>query len=86
MRFSTIIVVALLLLALVLYWVPIRFDSGGETVILGGYPWIAPSEQARSTFLSLGVALTVMFAALIVFEVKMSKDLESSESEESLEG
>lgn len=86
MRFSTTVVMALLLLALVLYWVPIKFDFGGETVILGGYPWVAPSEQARSTFLSLGVVLTVMFMALIVFEVKMSKDLESSESEESLGG
>lgn len=85
MRFSAIVVVMLLLLALILYWVPIKLSFGDETMILGGYPWVAPTEQAKSTFISLGVVLTVIFAALIIFEIKMSKDLEGSESEESLE-
>ncbi|MEM1509500.1 MAG: hypothetical protein QW291_07570 [Thermofilaceae archaeon] len=85
MRFSAIIVITLLSLALILYWVPIKLGSGDEMVILGGYPWIAPTEQARSTFISLGLVLTAIFAALIIFEIKISKDLEGSESEEGLE-
>lgn len=44
-------------------------------MILGGYPWHAPSAKARDTFVALGVALTVVAAILIALAIKFDKDL-----------
>ena len=81
MRPATTLVIALLALALILYWTPISIPLGDTVLILGGYPWQAPTPQARSIFINVGIALTVVAAALAALAVKFGRDLEEDERE-----
>lgn len=81
MRATTILVIVLLAMALVLYWTPISIPLGDTRIIIGGYPWQAPTPQARSVFINIGIALTVLAAVLAALAVKFGRDLEGDEWE-----
>lgn len=65
MRVTAVIAITLLALCVALYWIPLPPIKLDDTqLILGGYPWQAPTPQARGFFVTMGVALTV--AAIIL--------------------
>jgi len=76
MRATTLIVIVLLAAALILYWTPLSIPLGDAQLILGGYPWQAPTPQARSIFINIGVALTVAAVVLAALAIKFGRDLE----------
>lgn len=79
MRAITVVTLVLLALVLALYWVPIPPVSlGGEKLVLGGYPWNAPSE-ARKTFIVIGAAITVLAIVLSAVLLKLDRDLAEEE-------
>jgi len=80
-RAATVLVIALLALALILYWTPISIPLGDDKLVLGGYPWQAPTPQARSIFINVGIALTVAAVILAALAVKFGRDLEEDEWE-----
>lgn len=82
MRVTTALAIGILVLCLALYWVPIPPIALGDTVlILGGYPWQAPTPQARSFFVALGIALTAAIALLAVLAYIFGRGLEESREE-----
>ncbi|RLE68294.1 MAG: hypothetical protein DRJ43_05820 [Thermoprotei archaeon] len=81
MRVYPVIVAILVAVALLIYWIPITVNVGGYEYKIGGYPWLAPTPQARSFFMGLGVAISILGAALVVLEFKFSRDIESIEEE-----
>ena len=78
MRTSAIIVMALSIIAIVLYWSPVPIVLGD--MILGGYPWIAPKE-AKTAMLGIGLVITAVFTALSVVTYYISSKLENLEEE-----
>jgi|YelNatPaOPRAMG01_1025707.scaffolds.fasta_scaffold02471_8 hypothetical protein len=76
MRATTLIVIVLLAVALILYWTPLSIPLGDTKLILGGYPWQAPTPQARGIFVNVGVALTVAAVVLAALAIKFGRDLE----------
>lgn len=83
MRVTSIIAIILLALCLVLYWVPLPpIPLDDSMLVLGGYPWQAPTPQARSFFITLGLVLTAVATVLAVLAYIFGKDLENGEVEE----
>ncbi|GEM_PF-2889014 len=79
MKPKTIIVVALSLAAIAIFWgPPLRFTVGGKEYILSGYPWVAPS-YAKSSIVVLGIVLTALFLGLSWFMVRLEKKMEELE-------
>ncbi|MEM0225622.1 MAG: hypothetical protein QXF46_01960 [Thermofilaceae archaeon] len=83
MRVTSIIAIVLLTICLALYWIPIPLISMGESnLILGGYPWQAPTPQARSFFITLGLVLTAVAVVLAVLAYVFGRDVENGDAEE----
>ncbi|ABL78269.1 hypothetical protein [Thermofilum pendens] len=59
MNAKVVLVALLSVLAIALYWSPYPLIVGGY--VLGGYPWLAPDGQPRSTMIALGVIFSVAF-------------------------
>lgn len=81
MRAATLLVIVLVAIALVLYWTPLSIPLGDTRLILGGYPWQAPTPQARSAFINLGIVLTAAMVVLAALAIKFGRDLEEEELE-----
>ncbi|MEM0024015.1 MAG: hypothetical protein QXU69_00920 [Thermofilaceae archaeon] len=80
---TSIIAIVLLALCLILYWIPLPLIPVGESkLILGGYPWQAPTPQARSFFITLGLVLTVVAVVLAVLAYVFGRDIENGDVEE----
>ncbi|MCS7105382.1 MAG: hypothetical protein NZ954_07475 [Thermofilaceae archaeon] len=83
MRTTTVIVVLLLVFAVVIYWIPLPpIDIGDGKLIIGGYPWQAPTPQSRSLFTTIGIIVTVIAVFLAILAVKFGKDIEGGLSED----
>lgn len=84
MRAAPIVVSALSIAAIALYWSPVPIVVGD--FILGGYPWVAPKE-AKPAMLALGIVFTTVFLAATALSIYISSKLEGlGEEEYPLEG
>lgn len=75
MRAKALLVAALSLIAIALYWFPIPLQFG--EYILGGYPWVAP-EGSKQGMLILGGVLTSVFLGLTALMFYISSKVEES--------
>jgi len=55
----------LCIIGIILYWTPIKVDTGEFSIVLGGYPWVA-MEKGRDPgpWMMIGYVVTAAFSAL----------------------
>uniref|UniRef100_A0A7C4FAN6 Uncharacterized protein n=1 Tax=Thermofilum pendens TaxID=2269 RepID=A0A7C4FAN6_THEPE len=74
MRLKALLVLALSVVAITLYWFPQPLVIGDY--VLGGYPWYAP-EPSRGAMIAIGVVFTAVFAVLTAFMFYISRGVEN---------
>ncbi len=79
MRPAAIIVLILSAISIILFWSPIPIVIGND-IILGGYPWVAPSESAKQTMIIIGAILTIFFIAASIVVIYISREIEGLEA------
>lgn len=82
MKAKALLVAALSLLAIALYWSPVPLKVGDY--IIGGYPWVAP-ESSRTAMMVLGGLFTAIFLGLTALMFYISSQLEASGNPDSEE-
>ncbi len=85
LRMTLVVAAVLCIVAIVLYWTPVRLGS----FVLGGYPYIAPTKPARERMYFIGITFTVVFILLAAISLWLSfkldvpvEDVEEGEYEE----
>jgi len=73
MRLKALLVLALSVVAITLYWFPQPLIVGDY--VLGGYPWYAP-EPSRGAMIAIGVVFTAVFLGLSAFMFYISREVE----------
>ena len=67
------VVVAICVLALILIWTPLQFDTGNSRIILGGYYWIMPDEL-KGFFLAVSLGFSAVFSILpLIYYILLKK-------------
>ncbi|MCC6039911.1 MAG: hypothetical protein LM563_00780 [Thermofilum sp.] len=73
MRLKALLVLALSVVAITLYWFPQPLVVGDY--VLGGYPWYAP-ESSRGAMIAIGVIFTAVFLGLTALMFYISREVE----------
>ena len=80
MRARLLIAALLCIVAIAIYWTPIKIKMGNENVILGGYPKIAEEKGTDpSTWIMLGYALTALLGILCAFSIFLAIKMDEVE-------
>ena len=72
MRRPLVVAAILCVVAIVLYWSPVRLGS----FVLGGYPYIAPTKPAKERMYFIGIIFTIIFALLAIVSLWLSIKLD----------